>query len=366
MDNAVAETARKVLSQRSIPLFVLTVFAAVLVAGCATHMPQDIGAFAPQSLDKNVVGYSSEFSRLSKVVVKSVSPMPIKDLVFLFEKNGKYYVNLTYSHSIDKPFSQTFPNNPPYGFATTLTSQQQTWVLQRCTEKIGDSFSTVDLINGRTESACIRGVSGYAEGGNGDIGFIGELDLHSIASSSPSDDIFGETIAGFAFPAAPPSTIKFKPMAVLNMKRLARIQKLLRSALQDPECYVLDAIRNSDDGAILAIAEYARRSCEPAKGFGVFYLMPVKKTYRVIPFAEIPYAVDTEAGICFPLDIYPGCGKNTCFCFLPDIDRDGRGELLVICREGFVFKIVEQHDAQNTGSKMCLYPFRNFHYGMRE
>ena len=208
-----------------------------------------------------------------------------KDLRFLISRGNTYYIELGYDREeVMRAFDAAYSEFPPDGFGVPLAAGQQAWVLERCKEKIGDTFSCLYVLRGKTMLGHIKSIASYAEGGEGDVGFVGVLDCEVPEAIAVSDDIFGEQHAGVAYPAAACPEIAYKDTMLVGGKKADRVQAALRSQLGDESCLVLSAIENPRDGAILAIAEHKRTqflghladgktswSAEDQRGTSVFY-----------------------------------------------------------------------------------------------
>lgn len=306
------------------------------------------------------------------------SPLPgqnPQNLKFLFCKDGLLYLELTYdAPSVRENFRKEFPGEPDYGFGVPLSEEKQAWIRTRCRERLGDTFVCIEVTQGKTMIAHLKSIAGYAEGGNGDVGFVGVLDAPSFRPLETHNMRFGEELVGIAYPGSRHTPAKARTIHPLSTEERDVIQTLLRKQLGDPTCSILSAVRNPKDGEVLAVAEYKRTPfagrlagdgtlpCSPheKRCTSVFCLLPGKPEARLVPFGDVPYAIEILPEKGFPLDMYPGCRDKTRFFFLPDINHDGWSEVLVSACEDFVFSPSCSHN----GSAMEL--LHGFHYGLRE
>jgi hypothetical protein len=301
-----------------------------------------------------------------------------QDLRFLFQRGDKYFVELAYdSQEIKSAFMRKFPNSPPYGFGTPLSTEQQAWLMERCGVNRNDTFSCMDMLRDEPMFAHVQAIAGYAEGGNGDFGFVGVLDVPGNTPTGVKDSLFGEKIVGVAYRASTCGTFAYQHIPTATAKEKRRIQAALRSQLKDRSCSVIKAVINPKDGIVLAMANHKKTLCckqvmqesetsEANRSTSVFYLVPVQSKFQLVPLNVFGTTAGDVYEKGFPIEVYPSDGKDTHFSFLPDMDQDGYSELFISSREGFIYGTIRQEHPPTPSSKYTLTLVRNFHYGLRE
>lgn len=360
---------------------IITFVCATAGIGCATSpskSPEEIDGVLPAASTSD----ESTSCLPKNVGVRFSDRVPLEDLRFLLRRGDRNYIELTYDDTwqAHSAFCHKFPDSPPYGFGTELPPNEQAWILARCVERIGDTFCCYDVLSGETVFAHLQAIASYHEGGDGDLGFVGLLDIRTAGAAKCVDGLFGERVVGVAYPAKRCGVLKSKPTVPVDAREKQSIDAILRAQSGDETCYVLDAVKNPKDGAVLAVAEHDRVQYfgelvpkgdlkwtpEHLRTKSVFLILPTKSRAKVVPFTHIPWAINVEPEQGFPMDEYPGHPENMRITFLPDMDRDGRNEIFVSASEGFIYQIVAPKDADDSDNRIHMRLIRNFFYGMRE
>lgn len=362
------------VAQRALNRLSLALLLFYCCAGCETHLSHNVKASGLATVERT--------NFLPSTVAEASCPRAsIEGLRFLIARAGKSYIELTCNtETLKDEFCQHFGDSLPYGFGVQLPASQEAWLSARSNEKIGASFCCYDALHKKVAIAKLVAFANYAEGGEGDIGFVGILDMPAEDSGTASDDLFGEKIIGVACPASSPCGLRTKSVIRPNLKLIEAIQDVLRVQLHDHTCSVLEAVQNAKDDAILAVAEHNRIQYvgemgakntvqwnpQHGRAKSLFYLSPRNGGVTLVPFSGIEYSIEIKPEGGFPLDIYPGLATGTRVEFLPDVDHDGRAELFISASEGFIYSIVIP-DTKATGAQEPFMKLvRNFHYGMRE
>jgi hypothetical protein len=301
----------------------------------------------------------------------------LQDVRFLMRKGNRLFVELSFQENAE--WRQSFDyERIPYGFGDALPADLQEQVLLRCQDRIGMSFCCYRACDGQSFMARLESLASYAEGGNGDVGFVGLLDVLEPGPDAPNEDLWGDEAIGIAYPAESRGIAECRPLTRLAPSACRVLQSKLRAALRDETCGVLSAVRNPGDGAIVAVTQRTEKEGwwrDTADGNRewvatsdrreLFYLVEDHDTVQIVPFGRV---ASMEAFTAFPLDVddYPGNGGDTRVFFLPDLDADGRCELLVEARESFIYDPARAFAPSTDRVLGQMKLLRSFFYGLRE
>ena len=237
-----------------------------------------------------------------------------------------------------------------YGFAFAVTPEEQAKALSENGRQLGATYACVDVRGPNAYFGTLDSVAGYRDGGENDSGYLGRIGITVPGKPCAPEEPWGEECVGVVFPAETQVKLKADRTFHLGAQSLSNLKTILHYYSPNEVTRFVSGVMNPDDGVILAIGD-------TLKGQEVFCFSKCGEGYRAVSLLDYP-----DWGYGFSLERNPG-GFKTRFHFLPDMNGDGLGEILVLGGdEGHILITLPKPNEDKPGITILRH-FRYWHPG---